>query len=862
MKGKEAMRHFYFISFFLSIFLVFVPLSQALEVIIDNSDTGCTTVGTWDVVTTGCYGDDKFTNGPGSGTETVTWTATLEPGWYVVHFRINSNTTYATDAQYFIVHRDGTDNKTPINQQRGSSGWFVLGGAYYFDGTATVTLTDLFTDAGGTLVVADAIRFRSIFSFVQMSDSHIGYTRGTSNTTAVANELKTLSKVTMATYGFDAPPPSFAIHSGDFTEYGQESWNTLMSIFSGMPFNVYFVPGNHDSTWSSCREKIRSRHGNPYYTFDFYDHGTQFHFVCLNSPVLQSPRAAFARDELDFLANDLSSLPPDTTTFINIHHPINGASDPKPFDAYCLLETIRPYKVPIIFYGHGHSSNQTSFDGLRIVQGGSTYNDTTNIGCYNIITIMHDRIHIAKKVCGEATAANGILNNILIPATPSYPTITVTEPLKDSIQTSSTVNVNTSISGASGTVTAVAFELNGDATWRPMAGSGTGPYTGSVSLAGVVVHGRHWIRVRFTMDSGGPYYKTVPFWQWDDYPQALWIVDLGAGSLSMPALYNEMAYVGTFGGTMRCVNVTDGSEVWNVPFPSDIVSSPAVADGRVIFGCGNSKVYCLDALTGTQLWETTCSGPMYSSPTIDGSSVYIGSIGTGSSSTYYLYSLNTTTGAENWKYSAAYAIETKPFVLGNAVFFGAWDSYFYALNTSNGSLKWRYRRNTNRYYSPGDSWPVASASSNRVFVADREYYMNAINITSGTANWTRTSASSQAITTDGTGLLQRVTTGNLERTTFDNANVWSRACSLDSAPVSPICNRSRAVVVDQDGLVSVVNVNTSVIEYQFYVTRGYQLHPVNIDVNGNVYASTYEGFLMCINNNSVPAGTNNWTIYE
>ena len=851
------MRYFYFVVCLFCLLLFNSTLSFALEVIIDNDNPSCTVVGTWDVSTSNCYGLDKYTHAPGTGTEYVTWIATLEPGWYVVHFRMNSNTGYATDAHYSITHRDGTDNKTII-QQRGSSGWFVLGGAYYFDGTATVTLTDAFTS--GTLVVADGMRFRSIFSFVQMSDSHVGYGQGTSDTTDIANELKTLGKVTMATYGFDAPPPSFAIHSGDFTEYGQESWNTLMNIFTGMPFNVYFVPGNHDSTWSSCREKIRSRHGAPYYTFDHYDQGTRFHFVCMNSPVIQSPRAGFSRDELDFLASDLASLAPNTVSFINIHHPINGASDPKPFDAYRLLETIKPYNVPIIFYGHGHSNNQTTFDNIRLVQGGSTYSDST-VGNYNIITVMHDRVHVAKKVYADATAATGVLNNMLIPSSPSYPTITVTEPIKDSTHTSSTLNVTASISGASGTVTAVDFELNDDDLWRSMSGSGDGPYTGSVNLSGSV-HGRHWIRVRFTMSSGGPWYKMVPFWHWDNYPQIKWIVDLGASSLSMPALYDDKVYVGMDGGKMRCVNMTDGSDGWTVTLPSDVISSPAVADGKVIFGCGNSKVYCLDAYTGTQLWEKTCSGPMYSSPTIDGSSVYIGSIGTGSSSTYYLYSLNITTGAENWKYSAAYAIETKPFVLSGTVFFGSWDSYFYALNTSNGSLKWRYQRNSNRYYSPGDSWPVASASANRVFVADREYYLNTINITTGIADLLRTSISSQALTPDGTGLIQRVTSGNLERTTFDNANVWSRACSLDSAPVSPICNGNRAVIVDQDGLVSVVNVNTSAIEYQFYVARGYQLHPVNIDSNGNVYASTYEGFLMCVTNNPVPAETNNWTIYE
>jgi outer membrane protein assembly factor BamB len=850
------MRKSFRVAIFSGMFLLVVFSSPALEIIVDNSDTSCTVVGDWATSTTTCYGPNKFTHSQGVGSNTVTWTFSVPPGWYRVDFRMNSNSTYATDAHYSIIHRDGTANLV-VDQQRGSSTWYILGGAYYCDGVSTVTLTDQYTN--GTHVIADAIRYRSIFSFVQMSDSHVGYGRGTSNTTAVANELKTLGKVTMASYGFDAPPPSFAIHSGDCTEYGQEYWNTLISIFSGMPFPVYLVPGNHDYTQNCVREKIRARHGNVCYTFDFTDRGTRHHFVCLNSPIIQSPRASFCREELDWLESDLAALEPNTRVFLNFHHPINGASDPKPYDTYRLLETIRPFNAIIAFYGHGHNFTQSIFDGLRIVQGGSTYNDTTNVGGYNIITVTHDRIHIAKKICGEATAATGILNNMAIPAAPAYPTITVTSPVKDSIQTSSAVAVSASISGASGTVSAVDVELDGDATWRSMTDSGGGVYTTSINLTGAV-HGRHWVRVRFTTVSPtGTYYKMVPFWHWDAFPRAKWVVDLGASSLSMPAIFEGKVYVGTNGGQFRCVSAWDGSDVWDVTLPSDVTSAPAIANGRVVFGCGDGKVYCLHAGTGATIWAKTCTGPVYAPPTIDGSTVYIGTIGTGASNSAYLYSLSLSNGAENWKYAAANAIETKPFVLDGTVFFGAWDCYFYAINTSTGARTWRYLRNSSRYYSPADSWPVASASANRVFVADREYYLSAINITSGAQDWYRTSISSQALTPDGLGLLQRVTSGNLDRTTFSNGNVWSRACSLDSAPVAPQCNSQSAVVVDQDGRASIVNLSTGALEFQFQVAQGYQLHPVNIDANGNVYASTYDGFLLAITNN--PTGVDDWMNY-
>ncbi|MEI7635482.1 MAG: PQQ-binding-like beta-propeller repeat protein [bacterium] len=817
----------------------FAVSASALEVIVDNHQDGCTSAGAWTISRSSCYGPDKYVHAPGTGADTMTWTAVLPAGWYRLDFRINSNTTCATDAHYMVKHRDGTDSRT-ISQLRGSSSWYPIGGAYYFNTTATVTLDDNFIS--GSSVVADAIRFQSIFSFVQMSDSHVGYSMGTSDATLVAKELKTLGKVTMAGYGFDAPPPSFAIHSGDFTEYGAEAWSQFQSIFSVLPFPLYYTLGNHDSTWNSCREKLRAVFGKPYYSFDRYDQGSRYHFAVINSSIIQSPRAAFSREELDWLAADLAALPPNTPVFLNFHHPIDGVSDPKPFDTDRLFETIRPYNPVIIFYGHGHSFNTSTFEGQRIVQGGSTYDAAAGKRGYNIVTIAHNRVHIARKIYGEPTAATGLLNSMTIPAAPAYPVITAASPAKNAILTSPLVTVTVSIASSTA-VSAAEFELDGDGTWRAMTGSGTGPYTGQVNLSGSV-HGRHWVRARFTMASGGPWHKMIPFWMWDALPRARWIADLGGSCLGAPALDGGRVYAGANGGSMRCLDAASGAEAWRVNLPGDVVSSPAVAGGRVVFGCSDGKVYCLDAANGATSWTKTCSGPVYSPPTIDGSTVYIGSNGTGASNSAYLYSLNLLTGAENWKYYAGYSIETKPFVAGGAVFFGAWDSYFYALNTSNGSLKWRYQRNSNRYYSPADSWPAASLSANRVFVADREYYMNAINIGTGIAAWTRASVSSQALTPDGSALLQRATGGTLDRTTFDNGVVWSASCSLDSAPVAPLCVNGRAAIPDQDGLVSVVNAATGAIQYQFQVARGYQLNPVSIDADGNIYAGTYEGFLV------------------
>lgn len=820
---------------------------MAFEVIVDNSDAGFSSAGSWTLATSNCYGANLIYRTSGTGTNLTTWTATVPPGWYRVDFHTGSNTTWATDAHYTITHRDGRDAIT-ASQRQSAAGFYYLG-TFYFDGTATVGMTDQFSV--GARVVADAMRFQSVFSFVQMSDSHVGYTLGTSDLALIADQLSIPGKVQMTPYGFDAPPPAFAIHCGDTTEYGQEYWDTLTGTLSRIPYPVYITLGNHDVTQNCNREKLRARQGGPYMSFDYTDGGTRYHFVMFESGIIQSPRASFAREALDWLATDLAGIPQNTCVFPVLHHPINGASDPKPYDSHRLMEVLHKFNVPIIFDGHGHSYRNDAYDNLQLVQGGCTYGGSRG---YNIITVTNGKVHVARKLYDEPNASLGLMDSLQIAATVAYPSIGVSMPPKDFVNVGASMTVSASISGASVTaVSAAACELDGDGNWRPLTGTGFGPYGGPVDLS-AAPHGRHWVRVRFTADAGRLYYKMVPFWNWDGYPKPRWIFDMGATSLSTPAVAGGKVFVGCNGGAMRCIDALYGTELWRRDLPADIVSAPAVSNDKVVFGCGDGKVYCLDTTSGAVLWTSEVSGPVYAPPVIADNAVYVGSTGTGAPNSAALYKLDILSGTIGWSFPVQCAIESRPCVSGNTVFVGAWDSYFYAVDTNTGAQKWRYRRNSSRYYSPADSWPVVSPSANRVFVADREYVMNAINITTGLADWTAAGVGSQALTSDGSALLQRLSAGNLAKTDFSNGPIWSVPCSLDSTPVSPSTFGSMIATVDLDGLAQVLD-GAGNLSYAFQVAQGYQLNPVTLGEDNCLFATTYDGFVICVANQDPPAKT-------
>src|SRR5437867_2073654 len=83
---------------------------------------------------------------------------------------------------------------------------------------------------------------RGSFSFVQISDSHIGF-----NKEANKDVLGTLKEAVAKINALPAPP-DFIIHTGDLTHLSEaEEFDTLEQILKGCKTKrVFYVPGEHD----------------------------------------------------------------------------------------------------------------------------------------------------------------------------------------------------------------------------------------------------------------------------------------------------------------------------------------------------------------------------------------------------------------------------------------------------------------------------------------------------------------------------------------------------------------------------------------------------------------------------------------
>jgi|GEM_PF-1956877 len=195
-----------------------LPADTVIQLVVDNADSSCQTVGNWLVSTWGNnYGEDKlYNNQPSpSGDEHVTWRAALPvPGTYAVYFWVN-DADYADTARYTIYDLDGP-TQTTASQNYAGDGWHHIG-QYAFGDSAAVRVTDEYS--GGSAVVADAIRFlclgadqtppnavADLSSHLIESDIHLEWSAVTADTTGAKEGVSHYVVYRSTDPGFSADP--------------------------------------------------------------------------------------------------------------------------------------------------------------------------------------------------------------------------------------------------------------------------------------------------------------------------------------------------------------------------------------------------------------------------------------------------------------------------------------------------------------------------------------------------------------------------------------------------------------------------------------------------------------------------------
>jgi 3',5'-cyclic AMP phosphodiesterase CpdA len=158
------------------------------------------------------------------------------------------------------------------------------------------------------------------FSFVQISDSHIGFGRDPYKNTVAATLEEAVSKI-------NALPqqPEFVIHTGDLTHLSTDrEFDTVAEILKGAKTgNIFYVPGEHDLVGNSkyLDRFGKGTKGEGWYSFDHEG----VHFVGLVNvagPGDDKGLGILGDEQLGWLKGDLAGRGTSTPIVVFGHVPL------------------------------------------------------------------------------------------------------------------------------------------------------------------------------------------------------------------------------------------------------------------------------------------------------------------------------------------------------------------------------------------------------------------------------------------------------------------------------------------------------------------------------------------------------------
>jgi 3',5'-cyclic AMP phosphodiesterase CpdA len=159
------------------------------------------------------------------------------------------------------------------------------------------------------------------FSFVQISDSHIGFNKAEVNQDVVGTLKQAIDRI-------NALPaaPAFVLHTGDLTHLaGADEFDTVDQLLKTIKTpQVLYVPGEHDMTGDNGKAYLarfgKDTKGAGWYSFDH----SGVHFIGLVNvaDIRQNGLGALGPDQLDWLKADLNDRSSETPVVVFAHIPL------------------------------------------------------------------------------------------------------------------------------------------------------------------------------------------------------------------------------------------------------------------------------------------------------------------------------------------------------------------------------------------------------------------------------------------------------------------------------------------------------------------------------------------------------------
>jgi len=221
----------------------------------------------------------------------------------------------------------------------------------------------VFTVSGGIpgshLLGAEEPPATGSFSFVQISDSHIGFNKP-ANPNVSATFRETIARINAL-----RTPPDFILHTGDLTHLSEASeFDDLQQMLKDCKTKqVFFVPGEHDvlsDNGAQYRERFgKGTLGSGWFSFD--SKGVHFIGLVNVATVKEGGLGVLGKEQLDWLQKDLAGLAKSTPIVVFAHIPLwaiypqwGWGTD----DSALALEMLKPFGSVTVLNGHIHQAMQ------------------------------------------------------------------------------------------------------------------------------------------------------------------------------------------------------------------------------------------------------------------------------------------------------------------------------------------------------------------------------------------------------------------------------------------------------------------------------------------------------------------------
>jgi 3',5'-cyclic-AMP phosphodiesterase len=210
------------------------------------------------------------------------------------------------------------------------------------------------------------------FSFVQISDSHIGFNKP-ANTDVVGTLKQAIAKINAL-----AAPPDFIFNTGDLSHLSEpQEFDTLDQLLkTAKAGQIFFVPGEHDVISDNGKE-FRARYGkgtkgNGWFSFD--QRGVHFIGLVNVMNIAEGGLGILGDEQLAWLKDDVSGLSNSTPIVVFAHVPLWSIYPQWGWgtqDAERALGLLKRFGSVTVLNGHIHQT-------LKKVEGNVTFHTATS----------------------------------------------------------------------------------------------------------------------------------------------------------------------------------------------------------------------------------------------------------------------------------------------------------------------------------------------------------------------------------------------------------------------------------------------------------------------------------------------------